>query len=176
MPGCSVRRRFRWHIANGQSPTFRSSTAAIAYVRILNASRVPDFAVKGNRSIVRQGVLEPGLVQRALDFKVSVGQRDHGDQSSNADTREPRLETDMSLRIYSNAFARAGSRLQCLGTPHLSTRCRADDSEMVHPWVDSCKDTSFRRFFSVFVGRPRYGTDESDSCCRCTRPYISYPL
>jgi hypothetical protein len=26
-----------------------------------------------------------------------------------------------------------------------------DNSEVLHPWVDGCVDTNFRRFFDVFV-------------------------
>jgi len=32
-------------------------------------------------------------------------------------------------------------------------------SEMVHPWCDSCTETSFRRFFAVFV-RPLHCINE----------------
>jgi len=39
--------------------------------RILGASRVPEFAVMGNRTIVRRGFLEPQQVQRALAHEVS---------------------------------------------------------------------------------------------------------
>ena len=40
-------------------------------VRILDASRVPEYAVMGNRTIVRHGFLEPQQVQRALGHRVS---------------------------------------------------------------------------------------------------------
>jgi hypothetical protein len=49
----------------------------------------------------------------------------------------------------------ASERLCALvsGPSVLSLKIGTDDciSEMVHPWCDSCWETSFRRFFSVFV-------------------------
>jgi hypothetical protein len=38
--------------------------------RILQASRVPEFAVLGNRTAIRQGLIEPLQVERALQHKV----------------------------------------------------------------------------------------------------------
>ena len=39
--------------------------------RILQASRVPEHAVMANRTMVRQGLIEPVQVQRALTHRVS---------------------------------------------------------------------------------------------------------
>lgn len=40
------------------------------WCRILSASRVPEFGLLSNRTIMRQGIIEPVQVQRAIDFKV----------------------------------------------------------------------------------------------------------
>lgn len=39
---------------------------------ILQASKVPEFAVMANRTMVRDGVIEPVQVQRALNHRVSL--------------------------------------------------------------------------------------------------------
>lgn len=39
--------------------------------RILQASKVPEHAVMANRTMIRQGIVEPIQVQRALNHRVS---------------------------------------------------------------------------------------------------------
>ncbi|WVR06354.1 hypothetical protein IAU60_003385 [Kwoniella sp. DSM 27419] len=86
---------------------------------ILQASRVPDFAVLANRTAVRQNTIDPALVQRALTHKAIT--------PSNRKALE-----DFVLKLKDGL------------------RPAAVPCEMVHPWVDSCADTNFRRFFAVF--------------------------
>ncbi len=47
-----------------------SHSETVLIIRILGASRVPEFAVLANRTAVRQGFIEPQQVQRALAYKV----------------------------------------------------------------------------------------------------------
>jgi hypothetical protein len=48
-----------------------SNLYAEAFDRILSASQVPEFAVLANRTAVRQRLIDPVQVQRALNFRVS---------------------------------------------------------------------------------------------------------
>lgn len=45
-------------------------TRALLILRILQASKVPDFAVLANRTIVRGGYIEPEQIQRAISYPV----------------------------------------------------------------------------------------------------------
>ncbi|KAK1925541.1 hypothetical protein DB88DRAFT_484264 [Papiliotrema laurentii] len=91
-----------------------------AYGRwILGASRVPEFAVLGNRTIVRHGYLEPQQIQRALAHK-SV-------------TPSNRKSLLTLLEAVKNGW-----------------KPPAIPCEVVHPWVDGCRETGIRRFFDVF--------------------------
>ncbi|OCF43564.1 hypothetical protein I317_02582 [Kwoniella heveanensis CBS 569] len=86
---------------------------------ILQASRVPDFAVMANRTAVRNRMIDPKQVHRALAHK--------------AITPTNRKSLEQFLLRLKDGFKPA-----------------AVPCEMVHPWVDSCPETNFRRFFAVF--------------------------
>ncbi|WRT67803.1 uncharacterized protein IL334_004777 [Kwoniella shivajii] len=86
---------------------------------ILQASRVPDFAVMANRTAVRQRIIDPKQVQRALAHK--------------AITPSNRKALEQVLLKLKDGW-----------------RPSAVPCEMVHPWVDRCPETNFRRFFAVF--------------------------
>ncbi|WVF69152.1 hypothetical protein IAT40_003927 [Kwoniella sp. CBS 6097] len=86
---------------------------------ILQASRVPDFAVMANRTAVRSRTIDPKQVHRALAHK--------------AITPTNRKSLEQFLLKLKDGFKPA-----------------AVPCEMVHPWVDSCPETNFRRFFAVF--------------------------
>ncbi|WVQ96654.1 hypothetical protein IAU59_003760 [Kwoniella sp. CBS 9459] len=86
---------------------------------ILQASRVPDFAVMANRTAVRNRTIDPKQVHRALAHK--------------AITPTNRKSLEQFLLQLKDGL-----------------RPAAVPCEMVHPWVDSCPETNFRRFFAVF--------------------------
>ncbi|CAD6569098.1 MAG: hypothetical protein TREMPRED_005046 [Tremellales sp. Tagirdzhanova-0007] len=88
---------------------------------ILKASRVPEFGLLAHRTVMRKGLIEPLQVQRALQYKALT--------SSN------RTALQDLLHKIRNGWKPDGA-VPC---------------EMIHPWCDSCTETNFRRFFSVFV-------------------------
>lgn len=84
--------------------------------RILQASRVPEHAVMANRTMIKQGLIEPVQVQRALNHRVSF-QADlisMGTQLMRC--RALRNKAHRLSKLFSHKFKLGGSRLEhCLG-------------------------------------------------------------
>ncbi|ORY24308.1 hypothetical protein BCR39DRAFT_547390 [Naematelia encephala] len=126
--------RFGIHIPHGDLLLFGACCGQIMFAFLLSpetmpreysswiqsASRVPEFAVLANRSAVRQGIIEPAQIQRALGHKDLIGAN--------------KVVLENLLTKVQNGWK-----------PHGFVPC-----ELVHPWSSSCIDTNFRRFFSVF--------------------------
>ena len=68
-PGSSAQRQYPESIVLGQSSQSGHGEGSL-HSRILQASRVPEHAVMANRTMVRQGLIEPVQVQRALNHRV----------------------------------------------------------------------------------------------------------